>query len=65
MSPKSYLSSAITLVLLMFGLLVLMIPLGAGIGPLELSIWFAILMAGLLILLVGGLRARARSRSTA
>lgn len=61
MSPRSYVRSAVTLIVLMFGLLLLMIPLGAGIGPLELSIWLAILVVGLFILLVGGLRSRSRS----
>ncbi|MGK2932577.1 MAG: hypothetical protein ACSLFD_07390 [Solirubrobacterales bacterium] len=47
----------------MFGLLLLMIPIGANLGPVELGIWLAILVIGLAILGFGGVRSWMRSRS--
>ncbi|MGK2956409.1 MAG: hypothetical protein ACSLFI_12160 [Solirubrobacterales bacterium] len=62
MTPRTYLHSAITLTVVMFGLLLLMIPIGANLGPVELSIWLAILVVGLSILTVGGVRTWLRTR---
>lgn len=63
MTPKIYLRSALTLTLVMFALLFLLIPIGANIGPVELSIWLAILVIGLAILTFGGVRSWLRARS--
>lgn len=63
MTPKTYLRSAITLTVVMFALLLLLILIGANIGPVEPSIWLAILVIGLVILTVGGVRSWLRTRS--
>jgi hypothetical protein len=48
--------SALTLIVLMIGLLILGAAFGVNLGPVEVTIWFVILVVGLALIVAGARR---------
>ena len=56
MDFRSWLRSSAILIVLMIGLVILGAALGANVGPVEMTIWLAVLVIGLVLIGVGSIR---------
>ncbi len=56
MNFRSWLRSSVILIVLMIGILLLGASVGANVGPIELGLWFVLLVIGLILCSFGSRR---------